>query len=500
LQLNLRVFHDLHQTLTQKFFLLSFVFFLCVFWALSRRSSRGLWDGTSPKVWNEYGGPTQVESVQYADEAEASFLQSKGASVKDDSTAGQSSALFGMLFTSTAASTDLSAPEAAAASTMRALVDSCPIATVFEHSKYFGPDALHALFAAVAAAAGGSTGGSRRSSSSAGVAAPRRSGGSAGAASAGPPRDTEVAEAVLELLMKLAIRNRDRISLLLPLVNEEVRATVEATGRDSAALTQRVLVGLLRICERLLLYRQDAEAILGESFQVCCHLNPHQPVINTALLLHHAGNSTKGTRAHSSSALASAECASDALLCPSNSLILQVMAMLDLSPNAPDYVRDLAPPLARSIFSLIRTCGHLMHEQQSWDILLSSLANTCSHPGAVLVAADALEAICREPVCLSPANVMDVIAAVAVIAGRASSIIRNSPDGGGASGRRRGPDDSASEREGRRKEGEVRSRGGGGALHVDTVRRIISNLEGVAAWLRIWRQQQAQVCLLLFFQ
>jgi hypothetical protein len=210
-------------------------------------------------------------NMQFADEADAALPKSKAVSVKDDgSAARQSSAIFGMLFTSSAASTaDLTTPEAAAAASIRSLLDACPIATVFEHSKYFGPDALHALVAAVAAA--GSSGSSRLRAAAA--AAPNRGGSSAAAiaaaAAAVPPLDPELAEAALELLMKLAIRNRDRISLLLPLVNEQVRLTVKQTGPDSVALTQRALGGLLRVCERLLMYRQDAEAILGESFQVC---------------------------------------------------------------------------------------------------------------------------------------------------------------------------------------------------------------------------------------
>ena len=145
--------------------------------------------------------------------------------------------------------------------------------------------------------------------------------------------------------------------------------------------------------------------------------------------------------------------------------------MLDVSAAAPAYTRALAPDIARSLLGLVRACGHTVHAQPSWDLLLTALAATCGHPAAVPVAADALEAICREPGCLSPANVMEAIAATGAVAERASQMLQ---DGSAATG------------------GEAPRRPGDAPFGVDDVRRIVSNLEGVATWLQEWRQRQVQ--------
>lgn len=159
--------------------------------------------------------------------------------------------------------------------------------------------------------------------------------------------------------------------------------------------------------------------------------------------------------------------------------------MLDVSSGAPAYVRALAPGIARALLQLVRTCGHTIHAQPSWDLLLTALAATCGHPDAVPVAADALEVICREPGCLSPANVMEAIAATSAVAERASAMLR---DGSAGSGGEAARDDGR----GGGRRGEVRARGEA-PYSIDDVRRVVSNLEGVATWLQEWRQRQAQV-------
>ena len=153
--------------------------------------------------------------------------------------------------------------------------------------------------------------------------------------------------------------------------------------------------------------------------------------------------------------------------------------MLDVSAAAPAYTRALAPDLARSLLGLVRACGHTVHAQPSWDLLLTALAATCGHPAAVPVAADALEAICREPGCLSPANVMEAIAATGAVAERASQMLQ---DGSAATG------GEAPREDGRGRRGAL----GEAPFGVDDVRRIVSNLEGVATWLQEWRQRQVQ--------
>lgn len=174
-----------------------------------------------------------------ADEPDRELLRLK---LSPDDPAPPGMPLLAMFFSPPTTPAELTAADQAADVAVRATVSRCRIAALFDDSKFLGPEALTALVAAVAAASAG---------------ARRREGG-----------DVEASEAGLELLVKLAIRNRDRITLLLPLVTKQVRSVVEGTDEASVALTQRAVCGLLRICRRLLPYRHDVEEQLVESLKV----------------------------------------------------------------------------------------------------------------------------------------------------------------------------------------------------------------------------------------
>jgi hypothetical protein len=176
-----------------------------------------------------------------ADEPDRELLRLK---LSPDDPAPPGMPLLAMFFSPPPTPAELNAADRAADAVARATVSRCRIAALFDDSKFLGPEALTALVAAVAAAA------------------------SAGRRFEGGGGDVETSEAGIELLVKLAIRNRDRITLLLPLVTEQVRAVVEGTNDATVALTQRAVCGLLRICRRLLPYRQDFEEQLVESLKV----------------------------------------------------------------------------------------------------------------------------------------------------------------------------------------------------------------------------------------
>jgi brefeldin A-resistance guanine nucleotide exchange factor 1 len=111
---------------------------------------------------------------------------------------------------------------------------------VFADSKFLTAESLVELVKAVMWAAGN-------------VAAAARSG-----------ENTGTAELCLELLIALALRNRDRAGLIWPLLHEYLAA---CTAADHAVavnpLVERAVTGLLRICQRLLPYKEDtAETLL----------------------------------------------------------------------------------------------------------------------------------------------------------------------------------------------------------------------------------------------
>jgi brefeldin A-resistance guanine nucleotide exchange factor 1 len=69
----------------------------------------------------------------------------------------------------------------------------------------------------------------------------------------------------LEMVVALSLRNRDRLLLIWPLVHEFLAAALAPQGekRGANALVARAALGLLRVCQRLLPYKEaTAEPLL----------------------------------------------------------------------------------------------------------------------------------------------------------------------------------------------------------------------------------------------
>lgn len=92
-------------------------------------------------------------------------------------------------------------------------------------------------------------------------------------ATEGMPTDT--AELALELLFSLSLRNRDRISLIWPQIHEYLEVcTSQKSGNDFTALNERAIKGLMRICQRLLPYKEDIAGMLLGSLSLIGAMHP----------------------------------------------------------------------------------------------------------------------------------------------------------------------------------------------------------------------------------
>lgn len=79
----------------------------------------------------------------------------------------------------------------------------------------------------------------------------------------------------LELLIVVALRNRDRLLLMWPLVHDMLSAILAPEhARAANPLVRRAALGLLRICRRLLHYQTDSAQALLKSMQMILRLDP----------------------------------------------------------------------------------------------------------------------------------------------------------------------------------------------------------------------------------
>ncbi len=86
--------------------------------------------------------------------------------------------------------------------------------------------------------------------------------------------DLNTAEVCLELLIMLSLRNRDRILRIWPVVHDMLAAAMdERAFRASNPLVERSAFGLLRVCRRLLPYKEDVAEELLKSLKLICRLN-----------------------------------------------------------------------------------------------------------------------------------------------------------------------------------------------------------------------------------
>ncbi|KAJ8774646.1 hypothetical protein K2173_017092 [Erythroxylum novogranatense] len=87
------------------------------------------------------------------------------------------------------------------------------------------------------------------------------------------PEDEDTAVFCLELLIAITLNNRDRIVLLWQGVYEHIANIVQSTVMP-CALVEKAVFGLLRICQRLLPYKENLADELLRSLQLVLKLDP----------------------------------------------------------------------------------------------------------------------------------------------------------------------------------------------------------------------------------
>ncbi len=227
----------------------------------------------------------------------------------------------------TASSEAAVAAEAAALAAAAASARACRVPEIIGDSKFLTGEALVAL-ARAAAWAGGD------------VAAAAR-----GAA------DPAAAELALELLVALALRNRDRVALIWPLAHEYLAAcTAPANAPAPGPLPRRAVLGLLRVAQRLLPYRPDAAPQLLSSLRLALGL-------------------------------------------------------------APPVAWELAPALAAGLGALLASSARYVRAEGDWRTVCALVRATAARPDAAPAALEALQAVARDPGALSGENYMPLMEA-----------------------------------------------------------------------------------------
>ncbi|ERN01475.1 hypothetical protein AMTRI_Chr03g54850 [Amborella trichopoda] len=128
-------------------------------------------------------------------------------------------------------------------------IQKCHIDSIFTESKFLQADSLLQLAKALIWAAG----------------RPQKGGSSS-------PEDEDTAVFCLELLIAITLNNRDRIVLLWQGVYEHIASIVQSTVMP-CALVEKAVFGLLRICQRLLPYKENLADELLRSLQLILKLD-----------------------------------------------------------------------------------------------------------------------------------------------------------------------------------------------------------------------------------
>ncbi|CAL8465729.1 g5265 [Coccomyxa elongata] len=226
---------------------------------------------------------------------------------------------------------ELSAREAGALQATVACIGACHIGELFADSKFLQADSLLELCQAIVHAPG---------------PIPR-------IVATGDNSDT--AEMCLEMVIALSLRNRDRLLLIWPLVHDLLAAILAppqqgADKRAASPLVARAALGLLRVCQRLLPYKEaTADSLLGS-----------------------------------------------------------LQLLLRLSPAA---AWDLAQPIAAEVLTLVAGSAAFIRSAHGWRTVCALITVTCLHPDAAPTALNALNAVARSPA-LSNNAFMPVLEAI----------------------------------------------------------------------------------------
>ncbi|CAI5510834.1 unnamed protein product [Closterium sp. Naga37s-1] len=135
-------------------------------------------------------------------------------------------------------------------------MEECRIEAIFADSKFLQADSLLHLAKALIWAA--SSGRSLR--------------GGSGAVGASTADEEDTAVFCLSLLVAVTLTNRDRILLLWPAVADHLAGVVE-TATAPTALVEKAVFGLLRLCRRLVPYKEDVADELLRSLHLILRLD-----------------------------------------------------------------------------------------------------------------------------------------------------------------------------------------------------------------------------------
>ena len=157
-------------------------------------------------------------------------------------------------------------------------VEACRVDEIFADSKFLEAESLAALAAALVRAAGFGTSAAvgRADTDTDGDGVVGETDGAAAVArrSSPPARvDDDAALFCLDVLVGVALRNRDRVRVVLPHVYGVLRAVVQG-AKTPGPLPERAIFELLRICQRLLPYEEDLAEELLDSLRLLFALEP----------------------------------------------------------------------------------------------------------------------------------------------------------------------------------------------------------------------------------
>ena len=139
-------------------------------------------------------------------------------------------------------------------------ISSCSIESLVNDSKFLIVESLIELISAIIA------------SGKAALALAKTDG--TGGSNAAP---IDTAELALELLFSLSLRNRDRITLFWPRIHEFLAVCTSqdsSDAKDFTVLNKRAIEGLMRICQRLLPYKEDTADMLLGSLSLVGEMRP----------------------------------------------------------------------------------------------------------------------------------------------------------------------------------------------------------------------------------
>ncbi|CAD7697886.1 unnamed protein product [Ostreobium quekettii] len=201
-------------------------------------------------------------------------------------------------------------------------IEHCRIDELFLDTKFLQPEPLLELVRAVTWASGWS---------------PRHT------------NDEKTSVVCLELMFSVTIRNRDRINKLWPLVHDHLKSVIIPSDRPiSKMLVEVGVLGLLRVCQRILVYKPEVADLLLTSLQFVRNLDA-------------------------------------------------------------DMIRDMAEKVATEVLALIKGAASFIHQGWAWSTICLLICLTAASPPAFKTSLDAFVHIVKDGAHLTPVNFSDCL-------------------------------------------------------------------------------------------